>query len=167
MSVFQKQASKKIDTVFVFALFTLFAIVSFTLILIGTKEYQYVTKTMNQNYLDRTISSYLGEKIRQNDVQDAIVVSDLMGTPALSILTTEGAYSYITHIYYYEEALRELVVNEHSQFSLSSGQPILELQYFKPEFTKENLIRIDITNANGKEQTFFYTLHSATVKEAA
>ena len=57
--------STKIDGVFVIALFTMFAVTAFLLILIGAKQYQRTADTMDANYESRTISSYLTEKIRQ------------------------------------------------------------------------------------------------------
>ena len=57
----------KIDTVFVMVLFTLFSLTSFVLILIGVKQYKVTADTMSSNYELRTVTSYLSEKVRQND----------------------------------------------------------------------------------------------------
>lgn len=160
MAVFQERASKKIDTIFVLALFSLFAAAAFALVLIGAKQYRSVTNSMNENHLNRTISSYLAEKIHQNDVSGAITVTDIMGVPALSITAAEETITYTTYIYYYEESLRELVVTKDSVFSLASGQAILPLCSFEPELLNSNLIAIKLTDANGKTQTLFYSLSS-------
>ena len=165
MSIFTERTSKKIDTVFVLALITLFAATSLTLVFIGAKQYRLVTDTMNDNYEDRTIASYLAEKIRQNDTANAITVSDLEGVPALSIQTTEDTTAYTTYIYYYEGALRELLVTEHSVFSLSGGQEIIEMQGFSPEFLSDTLIRAEVTDSNGAKQVLYFTLHCNTGKE--
>lgn len=101
--------STKIDGVFIIALFTMFAVTAFLLILIGAKQYQNTADTMDANYETRTISSYLTEKLRQNDTGGSITVTELEGTPALSLKSVENDISYVTYIYYYENALREMV----------------------------------------------------------
>lgn len=165
MTVFQKPTSRKIDIVFVFALFALFTAVSFSLIFIGTKQYHHITKTTNQNYLERTISSYLAEKIRQGDSQNAITISDSIGVPALCIRMHEGDYAYTNYIYCYEGTLRELVATNNSSFSLSSGQTIMEIKNFEANFIQDNLLCTSITHTNGEMQTLFFNIHCAADKE--
>lgn len=159
--------SKRIDTVFVLALITLFAATSFLLVLIGAKQYRFVTDSMNKNYEKRTVSSYLTEKIRQNDSTDAISVVTLDGTTALSLKAMENDVSYITYIYYYEGALCELVVTEHSVFTLSGGQKILPLQSFSPDFAEDRLLHISITDSLGEAYDMYLTIHCAVGKEAS
>lgn len=48
MDIFQARNSRKINTIFIFMLFTLFAAVSFSLALIGVKQYRYVTEQMSE-----------------------------------------------------------------------------------------------------------------------
>ena len=157
--------SKKIDTVFVLALITLFAATAFLLVLIGAKQYRHVTDTMNENYEDRTVSSYLTEKIRQNDTQDAISIVSLDGTTALSLKATEEGFQYITYIYYFEGALRELVVTGNSVFTLASGQEIIELQDFSPELVNDSLLRITVTDTRGNSQELYLPIHCSVGKE--
>ena len=158
--------SKKIDTVFVLALITLFAATAFILVLIGAKQYRYVTDTMNKNYEDRTASSYLTEKIRQNDSADDISLVTLEEVTALSIKTQENEVTYLTYIYYYEGALRELVVTENSVFTLSSGQEIMEVSAFAPTFVHDSLLRITITDTQGTSQELYLPIRCSTGKEA-
>lgn len=153
--------STKIDSVFVIALFTMFAVTAFLLILIGAKQYQHTANTMDANYESRTITSYLTEKIRQNDSQGMIAITELEGTAALSLSTIENDVTYITYIYYYDNALREIVVNESSVFSLSSGQEIIKTGNFDAELIHNNLLKITITTSDQKTQTLFLSIHSS------
>lgn len=157
--------STKIDSVFVIALFTMFAVTAFLLILIGAKQYQHTADTMDANYESRTISSYLTEKLRQNDSQGTIRITDIEGTHALALETVENDVTYITYIYYYENALREIVVNEQSIFSLGSGQEIITTGGFTAELVKNNLIKITITTTEDQKETLFLPLHSNSGKE--
>ena len=152
--------STKIDSVFVIALFTMFAVTAFLLILIGAKQYQHTADTMDANYESRTISSYLTEKIRQNDSQGMVYITELEGSPALALETVENDVTYITYIYYYENALREIVVNESSVFSLGSGQEIIKTGGFAAEMQDSDLIKITITTSGNEKQTLFLSLHS-------
>ena len=83
MAYIKEKSAKKIDMVFVLALITLFAATALTLVLIGAKQYRHVTDVMDRNFEHRTSASYLTEKIRQNDKQDAIGLTTLEGTTAL------------------------------------------------------------------------------------
>lgn len=152
--------SSKIDSVFVIALFTMFAATAFLLILIGAKQYKNTAENMDANYECRTISSYLTEKIRQSDCQGNIQTTFLEGVPALSLETTENDILYTTYIYYYENALREIVVNSSSVFSLESGQEIIKTGGFTAEQITDQLLKITIITTKKEKQTLFLPLHS-------
>lgn len=157
--------SNKIDSIFVIALFTVFAITAFLLILIGAKHYQHTADSMDANYESRTISSYLTEKIRQNDSASSISITELEDTPALAIASIENDTTYITYIYYYNEALREIMVTENSVFSLDSGQEIIQTGGFHAEFEAKDLLKITITTTEGKTNTLHLSIHSNAGKE--
>ena len=157
--------STKIDGVFVIALFTMFAVTAFMLILIGAKQYQNTANTMDANYETRTISSYLTEKLRQNDTSGTITITEIDGTPALALKTIENDISYVTYIYYYENALREIVVNESSVFSLETGQEIIQTGGFEADLISDNLLKITITTNEDQKHMLYLTLHSNDGKE--
>lgn len=157
--------SLKMDSVFVIALFTMFAITAFLLILIGAKQYQHTADAMDANYESRTISSYLTEKIRQNDNSGKVYISKLDGLDALAIETTQNDITYVTYIYYYKDALREIVVNESSVFSLETGQEIIKTGGFAAEIVDDDLIKITITTNANNSQTLYLPIHSNAGKE--
>lgn len=157
--------SLKMDSVFVIALFTMFAITAFLLILIGAKQYQHTADAMDANYESRTISSYLTEKIRQNDNSGKAYISKLDGLDALAIETTQNDITYVTYIYYYKDALREIVVNESSVFSLETGQEIIKTGGFAAEMVDDDLIKITITTNANNSQTLYLPIHSNAGKE--
>ena len=165
MSTFTERTSRKIDMVFVMTLLILFTATTLALVLIGAKHYHSVTDHMTGNHEQRIASSYLAEKVRQNDRVDAVTLCTILDTPALSIRTTEDNVSYITYIYFYEDYLRELVVTESSVFSLAGGQPIMEIQDMHFSMENEYLIRIELTNLQGYTQTMYLPLHSKARKE--
>jgi len=157
--------TNKIDSIFVIAVFTVFAITAFLLILIGAKQYKHTANSMDANYESRTISSYLTEKIRQNDSADTISICELEGTQAPALETIENEIPYVTYIYYYTEALREIMVTEASVFSLEAGQEIIKTGGFYPEYKEDDLLKVKITTTEGNTIQLFLTLHSNTGKE--
>lgn len=159
------QRANKIDSIFVIALFTVFAITAFLLIFIGAKQYQHTANSMDKNYESRTISSYLTEKIRQNDIAESIYLCDLEGEPALALETKENGTKYITYIYYYNGAIREIMVSETSVFSLSSGQEIVKTGGFSAQMDSAHLLKITITTTDGTTEHLYLPLHSVARKE--
>lgn len=157
--------ANKIDSIFVIALFTVFAITSFLLIFIGAKQYQHTANAMDSNYESRTISSYLTEKVRQHDCASAIYLCELEGTTALALESLEDATSYVTYIYYYDGAIREIIATEHSVFSLSSGQAIVATDGFYAEQVQTDLLKITITTKSGDTEHIYLSLHSTARKE--
>lgn len=157
--------TNKIDSIFVIALFTVFAITAFLLILIGAKQYQHTADSMDANYESRTISSYITEKVRQHDEAGVIYACDLEGTPSLALETVENEVTYVTYIYYYNEAIREIMVTEDSVFSLDTGQEIMKTGGFEASFEENDLLKITITTTEGNTKHIYLTLHSNARKE--
>ena len=153
--------------VFVLGLITLFAATALTLVLIGARQYRYVTDVMDSNYEHRTSASYLTEKIRQNDKQDAIGLTTLEGVTALYILNQNETSPFTTYIYYYDGYLRELVVTENSVYTLSGGQPIMKIQNLELEIKNNTLLHAVITTIDGQTQSLYFNLHCQVGKEAS
>lgn len=159
--------SHKIDTVFVAALFTVFAATAFLVVLISAKQYQNTADSMKYNYEIRTASSYLAEKVRQNDSAFHIAVSELEGIPALCLTSVENGVHYTTYIYCYDGALRELFVSEHSVFAPNAGQKIVPLLDFAPEAIDSGLLRITVTGTDGTPVPLYISLHADSEEGAS
>lgn len=157
--------ANKIDSIFVIALFTVFAITSFLLIFIGAKQYQHTANAMDSNYESRTISSYLTEKVRQHDCDSAVYLCKLEGTTALALESIENEVTYITYIYYYDGVIREIIVTDTSVFSLASGQEIVATSGFSAEQSQPDLFKITITTNDGNTEYIYLSLHSNARKE--
>ncbi|MCM1284147.1 MAG: DUF4860 domain-containing protein [Muribaculaceae bacterium] len=141
--------SRKIDTVFLVLLFSLFAVTAFTLVLVGAKQYQLTADAMNGNYELRTTTSYLREKIRQYDTDAGVMVEEFAGSSALTLENRIDDKTYRTYIYYYDGALRELVVGENAVYTPETGQEIITLSGFAPELVHSGLIRVVLTDTEG------------------
>ena len=144
-----KSRSHQADSFFVMLLFFLFALTAFILVLIGVKQYKSTANAMNYNYEVRTVTSYLREKVRQNDSDAAISVETINGTKALCLKNTINDIVYNTFIYYYNGSLRELYVQDGSSYSLDSGQRIVEIGGLDMTETTDKMITVTITDTSG------------------
>ena len=143
-----KSRSHQADSFFVMLLFFLFALTAFILVLIGVKQYKSTANAMNYNYEVRTVTSYLREKVRQNDSDAAISVE------------TINDIVYNTFIYYYGGSLRELYVQDGSSYSLDSGQRIVEIGGLDMTETTDKMITVTITDTSGGTTDTYCSVNS-------
>ena len=151
---------RRIDFGFIAALFLLFSVTSFTLILIGIKQYNYTADSISTNNENRTAASFIIEKIRQYDNNGAISVTTLDVCNALKISTELETGEYNMFIYYYDGYLRELLVSSSSVYSADSGQMIIPASDFNVAIKKNNLIKFTITDTNNDINTFYVSYKS-------
>lgn len=154
------------DTVFVAALFVLFAMTAILLVLIGARQYRATAKAMNTNYEVRTASSYLTEKVRQNDSASGISIVDFAGGNALA-LTDATDNNYTTYIYYYDGSIRELFVGENAVYTPDSGQAIIACKAFDLELVRSGLILASVTDTNGNLHKIYLNIHVTSGRDAA
>lgn len=150
--------NRKMDTVFVAAIFVLFAMTACLLVLIGARQYRATAKAMNANYEVRTASSYLTEKIRQNDCDAGISIVDFAGGSALA-LTDDTDSSYTTYIYYYDGYLRELFVGENAVYTPDSGQQIIACKGFDLSLVRSGLILASVKDTSGTLHKIYLNIH--------
>ena len=77
----KKTPEHTIDRVFLLALLALFAATAFLVVSIGAKQYHSIADSMTANYETRTVSSYLEEKMNQNDVAGSVAVTSIGDFP--------------------------------------------------------------------------------------
>ncbi len=81
----ENQQKHIIDTLFVIALFCLFALSAIFLITIGANIYGKTVNNMEDNFNSRTALAYITEKVRQSDNADSISAGTFQECPALVI----------------------------------------------------------------------------------
>ena len=84
----KKTPEHTIDRVFLLALLALFAATAFLVVSIGAKQYHSIADSMTANYETRTVSSYLEEKMNQNDVAGSVAVTSIGAFPAIALSET-------------------------------------------------------------------------------
>ena len=157
-----------LDLIFILSLFLLFTITAVTTVLTGMRIYRHTTDAMDQNYETRTFSSYLTEKVRQNDVSDGISIFSFSDSgeenqisEALCLTSCVGEQTYNTYLYLYDGYLRELTVSSDiTELSGTAGQPILPAQYFSVTADDVNLLHISYVSEGGLSEELFFPIHT-------
>lgn len=159
-----------LDLIFILSLFLLFTITAVTTVLTGMKIYRHTTDAMEQNYETRTFSSYLTEKVRQNDVSGGISVYSYSHTDsgeneqiteALCLTNSVGDRTYNTYLYLYDGYLRELTVSSDvTELSGTAGQKILPAQAFSVTTDNANLLHISYVSESGLSEELFFPIHT-------
>lgn len=156
-----KKQNHHIDIIFILALFFLFAFSSIILIILGSNVYQKTATQMESHFDQRSVSSYITEKIRQNDVYDTIVISSLGSVEALQMDQIINGTSYSTYLYVYEKHLYELFAQSDIEMQPSDGQEILPLEDINFSFLTSNLLEITYHDTNNIKKILFVSLHTA------
>ena len=151
--------TRKIDSFFVMILFLLFAITAAVLVLIGVRQYQVTADSMNYNYEVRTATSYLREKIRQNDNSASICVESIDGVEVLSLSSMVNDTVYHTYIYYYDGYIREVLCAEDGGLLPEDGNEILAAKGL--QISRDgDLISFLVTNEDGSESSLNIAVRS-------
>ena len=151
-----------VDVLFVLALFGLFAVSALMLVTVGADVYKHTVDDMSANYETRVSVSYIAEKIRQNDGN--ITIDYLGETPALVMEQEYNDELYSTYLYYHDDCLKELLVRTGSYIgdnNLAAGQEIMKLSTFNADLIWGNLLKIELTTADGDEEELFLHLHTS------
>ena len=118
---------------------------------------------MENNYDRRVTFSYLVTKIRQNDVGGNIYIADKDGMPMIAIKEFYDGDEFVTFIYYYEGAIREIFLDIGSveEFDFDWGDEIIKAEGFEFYFNEDKeKIEMSLTNTDGQVQSTRVVLRS-------
>lgn len=85
------QAISGLFTMLLFLVFVLCALFS---VLMGSRVYENITKRSDENFSGTTALSYIANKIRQGDREDAVDIIEVDGTPVLQLKQKVGDEMY-------------------------------------------------------------------------
>ena len=156
----KKTPAHTIDRIFILALLALFAATAFLLVSIGARQYKSIADSMTTNYETRNVSSYLGEKMNQNDVAGSVVVSSVGSAPAIALSETLNDNVYTTYIYCYDGYLREITVSADTVVSPGDGQKIIEADRLLIDMVSSNLYCFTITDHTGYTYPLYISLNA-------
>jgi hypothetical protein len=141
-----------VDVLFVLALFGVFTISALILVTIGASVYKSTVNAIHSNYEVRTSTSYITEKIRQNNLSatdgSRICVVELAGEEALCLPKQINGTTYYTYLYCHDGYLKELFTSDSSTLGnnvLSAGQNIMEASSLSIEEPEPGLLSVELT----------------------
>ncbi|MBD5114536.1 MAG: DUF4860 domain-containing protein [Ruminococcaceae bacterium] len=142
------------DTMFVLLLFALFIITALFVTVSGAIAYRNSVVQMDERFNKQTCINYITAKVRANNDADKITLGELDGINTLCINDTIDGINYVTYIYQYDGAIRELFCNAEISLPPSSGSALTEAKAIS--FAKEgSLLEITLTD-NEDKTTLFY-----------
>ena len=156
----KKTPEHTIDRVFLLALLALFAATTFLVVSIGAKQYHSIADSMTANYETRTVSSYLEEKMNQNDVAGSVAVTSIGAFPAIALSETVNDAIYTTYIYCYDGYLREITVSDGTTVLPGDGQKIIETKALAIDMVSSNLYCFTITDTTGYTYPLYISLNA-------
>lgn len=127
--------------IFVMLLYLIIVILSVMIISLGKNIYDNINEDRNTNYEIRVSLSYIANKIRQSDKNEAVEIKELHGVNAVVINEAYDEENYQTWIYFYDGAIYEMFTDENSTFELSDGMKVIEADYFKIDKVKDRLYK--------------------------
>lgn len=140
-----------VDILFVLTLFGVFTLSALVLVTVGSDVYKNTVNSMHSNYELRTSTSYITEKIRQNNYvseqNGGIKAVTLENTTALCLPKTVDQTTYCTYLYCYDGYLKELFINSDISIGgsmLAAGQNIMELSSMEISEEDNGLLSIEL-----------------------
>lgn len=140
-----KKKPHSISVLFMLVLFTVFAVLSVLLIIVGSKVYGNIVDSQETNGNGRNILSYVTNKVRSCQTLGKVYIEEKEGVPVLVIEDKELE----TLIFFHEGKLKEATISAGDDYNLHFGDIIAEVNDFTFKINKDtNMLKltVDIDN---------------------
>ncbi len=159
MNFASKVKGHVVDVMFAIALFCVFVISMLSIIIMGANIYKGITRRMDMNSTKRISTSYVGTKLRQMDILNAIYTEELSGKQALVLEQTLNGSAYQTWIFHHDGKLKEIFVGKGDPVNPAIGQTILEITGFDIKMADNNLFVFSYLDGYGRSTQLFFSPH--------
>ena len=154
----QKKGSILVETISVMLLLVLLGVCCLSLAMSSFEAYQRLNDSRAKSSELRIASSFIINKIRQNDVAGNIDVrpDPISGNNALVIYESINGTNYATWIYHDSGCLMEALVLRHEEPSSDVSQIIAKIDTFRLDFDREKkqiFLSVDIEGARPYSST--------------
>ena len=102
------KGSRRIDTVFVLVIFSIFALSLLMVLMLGASIYKNMTDITGENRDEHTILSYIWTKVKSNDKNGSVRIGEYFGLETLCFDEEYEETNYTTAIYLYDGWVYEL-----------------------------------------------------------
>ena len=136
MTTRSTSSANMFQIIFITALLLLFGVTTYTLVTVGGSSYRRVMEARDENAASRTALSYIGMRVRQNDVQDALAID--AANNALLLRSGDAVDAYEYRIYYYEGGLYECLAMVGQPFNVWDGAYVAPIGGLEMETFEKN-----------------------------
>lgn len=150
---FQARHKHVIDLIFPIALFFVFAVSAFSVLILAADIYGSTTDRLRTNDENRTALSYITEKIRQNDFNGAIGAVSIDDTDCLTLSAVYNGTPCTTYIYVYDGILKELFINNGIPVSLKDGRDIMQISSLTIDRLTDHVYLFTAVDTSGTESS--------------
>lgn len=156
----QHQKTWMVNFICILVILGVFSISGLVLANVGVRVYKNIVIDNAENFKLRTSLSYVATKIRQTDSLGNISVEERDGVALLVLDEEIQGVSYETLIYYYKENLYELFQRKDSEFEISYGMQVMEIDEFTIEEITDSTLKITAGNGNGEIETLLMNIRT-------
>lgn len=146
-----KKKAHSIDMLFMLVLFSVFAIMSVLLIIIGSDVYGKIVDSQEMNSDNRNILSYVTNKVRTSQAENGVYIEEKDGTPVLVIKNSEDEYDFSTLIFFTNGQLKEATISNGDEYNLDFGDILAEVSDFTFGIDEESGV-LELSVANGDSE---------------
>lgn len=151
--------SHAVDSVLILLIFTIFAVSSLFLVIIGANAYRGVVRDSDQNDQIRSSLSYVVNKVRAGDSAGAVRLTQKQGVAVLELVERSGEQAYSTYLYFYQGEIRELFQQTDGEFQPEKGLLVSKADRFSME-QEGQMLFVTVEAANSSELTAQVCLRS-------
>ncbi len=146
--------------IFIMLLFLIIVILSVMIIISGKNIYENINRDRINNYELRVSLSYIANKVRQSDKTNTVSLKTLNDENAVVINEVYEDANYETWIYFYNNAIYEILTDENSAFNMEDGMKIIDIDSFDILEIKDNLYKFTASN-NEESAELILNLYSS------
>lgn len=145
-----KKKKHSIDIIFMFVLFTVFAILSMVIVYLGSGVFSKITENSKINSEQRTGLSYIVNKLRIAETGDDVSIEEKDGYQYLIIDSKSKETEISTIIFFRNNKLVEINILKGDDFTPDYGDYIMDVKDFQFDIDEnENLLNLEITDTHG------------------
>lgn len=163
--VIKEKQRIRVDSAGVFLLGAVFLFLSIGLVMLGGSLYRHIMNGASENDRLRTAFSYVANQVRRADAYDGIGVGEWGEQEALVLVQNYGGWEYITYLYYYNGALRELFVEKGTELDPEAGLPIVWLEGAGVQMDKQGLITMTASFPDGRQEQMYLAARAGAQRE--
>lgn len=162
--VIKEKQRIRVDSAGVFLLGAVFLFLSIGLVLLGGSLYSHITAGANKYDQTRTVFSYIANQVRRADINGSVEVGEWAGQEALLLNQDFDGWLFVTYLYYYDGALRELFVEKGAELDPEAGLAIVRLEGVGFQIDDRGLITVKASFEEGRYRQMYLSTRSSAEK---